>query len=161
MTTEQELAASIVNETLKNEMQSIVDQIKQNIISTGKQATGKTAASLKLKTEKNGGIFSVSFEADKHFPTLEKGRRPTPDKKPSREMIENISDWVDARGLDDGAVWPIAMTINNEGTKLWREGGRTDIYSPYFQPAYLKGVKERISNAAGRGFAGTLKRSFK
>ncbi len=39
------------------------------------------------------------------FMTVETGRKPTPDKKPSREMVDNIRKWCDARGVDEGAAW--------------------------------------------------------
>lgn len=150
-----------VNEAIEQEMQIIVDNIKGNIVSAGKQVSGSMGNSLKLSVKQSGQIFNINIEAAKYFQTLETGRRPTPDKKPSREMIENIGDWVSARGLPDEATWGIATKINKEGTQLWKDGGRKDIYSEYFQPAYLQGVYERVSAKAARGFAANLKTKLK
>lgn len=150
-----------VNEAVTEEMQTIVDNIKQNIVSAGKQVTGTMADSLKLSVNQTGQIFNIDLNAAKYFPVLETGRKPTPDKKPSREMIENIGDWAEAKGMDDGAAWGIATKINQEGTQLWKDGGRKDIYSEYFQPAYLRGVCDRVAAVAARGFAANLRSNLK
>lgn len=148
-------------EAVTEEMQIVIDNIKENIVDAGKQVSGQTAESLKLSVKQTGQIVNINIDAEKYFPVIEKGRRPTPDKKPSREMIENIGDWAEARGMEDGAAWGIAMKINNEGTKLFREGGRKDIYSPYFQPDYLRGVVERVTKVAAKGFAANLRTALK
>lgn len=150
-----------VQQVVEEEMQMIVDQIQNNIITTGKQATGKFGQSIELIVQHNGDNFNVRFFAAEFFKTLETGRRPTPDKKPSREMIENLGEWADARGLDEGAVWAIATKINNEGTQLWKDGGRKDIYSKYFQPTYMKQVTARIAKVAGKEYANNLLRFVK
>lgn len=150
-----------VNKAVEEEMQIIVDSIKSNIIAAGKQVTGTMADSLKLSVRQSGQIFNVDLNAAKYFPVLETGRRPTPDKKPSREMIENIGDWAEAKGMERGAAWGIATKINKEGTELFKQGGRKDIYSEYFQPSYLQGVVERVSKVAARGFAANLRSNLK
>jgi hypothetical protein len=62
--------------------------------------------------------------------TVETGRKATPNKKPSREFIENLKPWAEARGIPEGAVWAIATKINKLGTNLFRAGGREDIVEP-------------------------------
>lgn len=150
-----------VNEAVEDEMQIIVDNIKQNIISAGKEVTGTMSSSLSLKVKQSGQIFNIDLHAAKYFPVLETGRKPTPDKKPSREMIENIGDWAEAKGMEEGAAWGIATKINQEGTQLWKDGGRKDIYSEYFQPQYLRGVCDRVAAKAARGFAANLRSNLK
>lgn len=62
--------------------------------------------------------------------TVQTGRRPTPEKKPSREMISNLTEWMEARNMDVTKVWAVATNIQKKGTQLWREGGRNDIVDP-------------------------------
>jgi hypothetical protein len=44
-----------------------------------------------------------------------------------------IGEWIDKKGLDLNK-WAVAHTIIHQGSKLYREGGRADIYSPELQP---------------------------
>ncbi len=77
---------------------------------------------------------------------VQTGRRPTPDKKPSRAMIANITRWVEARGIDLDAVWAIATKIQQRGTWLWLEGGRTDIVDPAVDD-FINNVAQRLADA--------------
>ena len=87
-------------------------------------ATGKTQQSLRIEVKQEGTKTRMQLFAPQFFNVINTGRRPTPDKKPSREMIANLSVWAEARGLDLSAVWAIAVNIQKRGTKLWQEGGR-------------------------------------
>lgn len=51
-----------------------------------------------------------------------------------------------ARGIDLDAVWPIAMTIQRRGTRLWLEGGRTDIVDPAVDD-FINNVSLRLADA--------------
>lgn len=78
--------------------------------------------------------------------SVQTGRRPTPDKKPSRDMIDNITRWVNARGLDIEAVWAIATNIQKKGTKLWQSGGREDIVDPAIDD-FINNVSQAVLKA--------------
>ena len=106
-----------------------IEQLKTNLDKAGSKATGKTANSVRFEIKENGNNLVVEIFGRKYFATVETGRKPTPDKKPSREMIENIKEWTSAKGLPESAVWGIATNINKFGTKLWQQGGRKDIYT--------------------------------
>jgi hypothetical protein len=68
------------------------------------------------------------------FATLETGSAPW-SRKPKRVpkfFADLIGEWIDAKGLDLNK-WAVAHTIIHKGSKLYREGGRADIYSPELQ----------------------------
>jgi hypothetical protein len=62
------------------------------------------------------------------FAVVETGRKPTPSYKPSKAFVASIKEWMDAKGKT-GSAYAIAQSIHKKGTKLFREGGRSDIYS--------------------------------
>lgn len=114
---------------LQNEAESLISKIKANMVSTGTNATGKTSESLEYEIIEDGTKTTININANQFAAVIETGRKPTPDKKPGFSMIQNIKEWVEARGLEQSMVWAIAQQINNEGTKLWQKGGRDDIYT--------------------------------
>ena len=117
-------------EVIQDKGIDLINNIRVNLGSTGTNATVKTSQSLRIEMKQEGTKYHLTLFGRPFFMTVQTGRRPTPDKKPSREMISNLMEWVDARGLDESAVWAIATNINKRGTKLWRDGGRTDIVDP-------------------------------
>lgn len=121
----------------------LIAAIKNNLSTSGQNATNETANSLSQEITQEGTKFRYELSGRPFFMTVQTGRRPTPDKKPSRQMISNISQWVNARGMDASAVWGIAINIQKEGTKLWQAGGRTDIVDPAADD-FINNVTEAI-----------------
>jgi hypothetical protein len=108
----------------------MVNDIRANLGATGTNATGRTSQSLRFEITQNGGKMNMRLYGRPFFMTVQTGRRPTPEKKPSREMIDNLRVWMEARGMDASKVWGLATKINQRGTRLWLEGGREDIVDP-------------------------------
>lgn len=108
----------------------LINNIRANLGSTGTNATLKTSQSLRIEVRTEGTRTKMLLFGRPFFNTVSTGRKPTPNKKPSREFIENLKPWADARGLPQSAIWGIATKINKLGTELWRQGGRTDIVEP-------------------------------
>lgn len=106
------------------------NDVRANMGAAGMNVTFKTANSLRIEVIQETGKVKMTAYGRPFFNTVRTGRRPTPDKKPSRDMISNISEWVAARGISEDAVWAIATSIQKKGTQLWRDGGRTDIIEP-------------------------------
>lgn len=119
-----------INKLLNDEGIELTNNIRANIGSAGMWATGETGRSLRIQVKQEGAKFSLELIGRPYFMTVQTGRKPTPNKKPSREMISNITRWVEARGIDLEAVWAIATVIQRRGTDLWLKGGRTDIVDP-------------------------------
>jgi len=114
---------------LNQESNSFIQKIRDNLESTGTTATGKTANSMYFKLTEEGTKIMVEVFGKPFMAVVETGRKPTPDKKPSRAMIDNITEWVSARGKPDSMIWAVATKIQKEGTELFKKGGRKDIYS--------------------------------
>lgn len=106
------------------------NDVRANMGAAGMNVTLKTANSLRIEVIQETGKVKMTAFGRPFFNTVRTGRRPTPEKKPSRDMIANIAEWVDGRGLPESAVWAIATNIQKKGTKLWQQGGRTDIIEP-------------------------------
>lgn len=126
----------------------LINDIRANMGAAGMNATNETSHSLKIEIKQEGSKTKLTLLGRPFFMTVQTGRRPTPNKKPSRQMINRITAWVEARDIDLDAVWGIATKINNEGTKLWREGGRTDIVDPAVDD-FVKSASEHILKDKG------------
>ena len=113
-----------------------VEQIRGAISKV--DATQKTKQSVRFESDESKlTIFARAFTE-----LLNIGRNPTK-KGPSPEMIANITEYAEARGMEnpESAAWAIAKTINKLGDKTHRKGGR-DVY----ETAVKKSI-ENISNA--------------
>lgn len=140
------MIATEIVKILNDEGIQLANDIRANIGSAGMWATGESGNSLKIKVTQEGTKFRAQLMGRPYFMTVQTGRKPTPGKKPSRDMIANITRWVEARGMDLEAVWPIAMTIQRRGTRLWLEGGRTDIVDPAVDD-FINNVSMRLADA--------------
>lgn len=108
---------------------STVAKIRENLSNTGTTATGKTASSLRYEVTQEGTKATLKVIGKPFFAVVETGRKPTPEKKPSPDFVANIREWLQARGKETRPAYGIAVSINKKGTKLFRDGGRQDIYS--------------------------------
>lgn len=136
---------------LQNEGTQLINDIRANMGAAGQNATNETSRSLRIEIKQEGTKFKLQLLGRAFFMTVQTGRRPTPDKKPSREMIDRITDWVEARGIDSAAVWGIATNIQKKGTRLWQTGGRTDIVDPAIDD-FVNNVSEHLLDSAADEF---------
>jgi hypothetical protein len=137
----------------------LVNNIRANLGASGQNATLRTSQSLRFELKQEGTGYKMQLFGRPFFMTVETGRRPTPDKKPSREMIENIGIWAAARGMDERAVWAIATKIQRKGTQLWRDGGRTDIVEPAVD-TFINDVSTAILDKEADNFILKVKDGF-
>lgn len=114
---------------LQNGAESLIAKIRANMVATNTNATNKTSESLEYQITEEGDKITLDINANQFAAVIETGRKPTPNLKPGASMIQNITEWVNARGLESSLVWAIATQINKEGTQLWQKGGREDIYT--------------------------------
>lgn len=129
----------------------LMNNIRLNMGRAGMNATNKTSHSLRIELKQEGTKFKMQLLGRPFFMTVQTGRRPTPDKKPSREMISNIAEWMEARGMDEREVWAVATNIQKKGTQLWRDGGRTDIVDPAIDE-FVNGVSQALLEAEADNF---------
>lgn len=132
----------IVN-ILDQEGIQLKNDIRANMGAAGQNATNETAQSLRIEITQEGTKYKFKLFGRPFFMTVQTGRKPTPGKKPSREMINRITAWTEARNMEPEAVWAIATNIQNKGTKLWREGGRKDIVDPAVND-FIESIKNKL-----------------
>lgn len=134
-------------EIVAAEFQSMIDRISANLDSTGTTASGKTKKTLRVEiTDFGVVVFSRQF-----FKGVEIGREPGGVPKGFNDIIKK---WIVDKNINIRQVpykrktskkWQpkytteerslnmlagaISNKIKNSGTKLFREGGRNDIYS--------------------------------
>lgn len=110
--------------------QSTVQRIRQNLASTGTNASGRTSQSLRFEVSSDGSIARLRVLGRPYFMAVETGIKPYPQyTKPSRDFVSEIREWLRTKGGNQGAAYAIARSIHQKGTKLWKSGGRKDIVS--------------------------------
>jgi hypothetical protein len=119
-------------------------------------ATHKTIQSIRSEVVSTETKDILRFIGREYIQLLEIGRKPTT-KGPSPEMIEMLTDYARARGFDkpESAAWAIAKTINKEGDRTFRMGGR-DVYS-----SELNKFVEELKKECSKSFAGFYLSSVK
>ena len=143
---------------LMEELQSLKAAITANIRTTGQWASGATAESM-MVTVSGTTAELVGRQA---FGTLETGRKAG---KVPRNMRDIIYRWMQAKGIH-GAPMPyktnrphkypdaqtrgdmymasaISHTIATMGTRLYRQGGRADVYSNEI-PKTIERIQSRV-----------------
>lgn len=128
---------------IRSELEFLQARIIANILRNGQNATGKTIASLHVETSPSSGtLYGRSY-----FGTLETGRRPG--RVPS-DFAAIILRWMQAKnihaddGNDKGMANAIVWAIKRKGSKLFREGGRKDVFSNEI-PAARARIMERFT----------------
>lgn len=113
-------------------LERIRERITENIRTSGEWASGKTAESMRIEETEKGGRLLGRPE----FWSLEEGSEPSPLHKYPANFQQIIYDWMEDKGIAPGdeyehvtAAAAIAWFIRKHGTRLYREGGRQDIYS--------------------------------
>lgn len=124
---------------------TVVDQIKQNLASTGTNATGRTAASLRFEVVDQTDKQILRVIGKPYFKVVETGRKATPQyTKPSQQFVDAIAEWLKARGKSEASAYGIAKSIHQKGTKLFRDGGRQDIFSNVVTPTFVDELSKSI-----------------
>ena len=148
-----------VSQILTEELGTLKATIINNIRTTGQWASGKTAASMAVMV--SGSIGELVGR--RAFGTLETGRKGG---RVPRNFHDIIYDWMMAKGIhadpmpyktsrphkyssaqergDRTMAYLISRTIRREGTRLYRNGGRDDVYSRAI-PTTIERINSRLS----------------
>lgn len=123
-------------------------------------ATNKTVESIRSEVTETETKTRLQLLAREWFSLIEKGRRPT-SKGPSPEMIEFLTEYAQARGMSnpESAAWAIAKTINKEGDRTHRAGGRS-VYTPELDK-FVKEVIGAITKEFTGFYVNEIKQAFK
>ncbi len=126
-----------IEELLEDAGKQYVQEIRENLASTGTDATGETSRSVGYRIVQSGNKIRLEVYGGRpFFPTVETGSKPSK-KNPSPEMVRKIDKWKDVRGILRNA-YGIAKGILKYGSKLWQKGGRKDIYSNVRERAFME-----------------------
>lgn len=125
------------------ELEDLRIRISDNIQSSGRQASGRTAKSMHTEKSDTG----VTLLGRRAFTSLETGRKPG--KAPSG-FYRIIQQWVIDKGISFDSVskrnsfaYLVSRKIAREGTKLYRDGGASDVYSKEI-PTAIRRIKEKL-----------------
>lgn len=104
-----------------------VELIRGNIQSAGQNASGETSQSLQWQTPTDTRLI---VDGARYIYVLETGRRPG--KMPP---VSKILSWIESKGISfegkaESLAWAISKKIAQQGTTLFKEGGRKDIITP-------------------------------
>ncbi len=160
-----------VQQILAEELASLKQAITDNIRITGQWASGATADSMQVMTTSNTGELT----GRRAFGTLETGRGPG---RVPRNIRDIIYQWMQVKGVHGRPIpyvrggahkyasaqergdWTmagaVAHTIATQGTRLFRQGGRADVYSQEIPKAL-----ERIQARVTRIFEATIVQQIK
>lgn len=149
-----------VKEIVLEELTYLQSRIADNIQSTKRNASGRTIKSMHIESRAQGGtLFGRSY-----FGALETGREPG---KIPLNFTEVIKQWILDKGISyqaieykrkESAKWKpkytaqerglnsfasaVAFSIMNNGTKLYRDGGDSDVYSKEI-PKTIQAIQKR------------------
>ena len=130
-----------IRDIIREELEALRVCIIDNMTAAGQHATGKTRDSLQVEIGELSGVL----KGRRAFATLERGSRrwSRPPARVPRFFADLIGEWIDAKGLDLNK-WAVAHTLIHKGSKLYRTGGRSDIYSPEIEKAG-KAIADRVA----------------
>ena len=142
-------------------LQEELEALRRNIISNhtraGQKASGRTAASLHVEVSEDGGVLY----GRKPFGTLETGRKAG---RVPQNFQQIIIKWMADKGIKPAPIpyltnrphkytpeqrgvlrmsYFVAKKIRETGTKLFRDGGRADIYSPEIEKT-VRAIESRM-----------------
>lgn len=149
-------------------MADMVQGIKHNARMAGKVASGKTLASLHYEVAPlTDGAVEATLWGRKFFATLETGRGPARKKGTDAERARwqaAMKEWCRMRGfpaagLSDAqyerAAAFLRWYINKHGDRLYRQGGRRDIFTPEIE-TFRSRLQEQMFNLA----SATIRNTF-
>lgn len=137
-----------IEQYVRYELIELKERIARNIISTNRNASGDTIRSMNIQiTSQGGGSFVTAYLYGRpYFSALETGSRPWRNqyKRVPQFFADIIQEWIDAKGLDLNA-YAVATKIMRQGSKLYRDGGRNDVYTQEI-PLTLERLASRLGD---------------
>ena len=142
---------------LQEELEALRLNIISNHMRAGQKASGRTAASLRVEVSEDGGVLY----GRKPFGTLETGRKAG---RVPQNFQQIIIKWMADKGIKPAPIpyltnrphkytpeqrgvlrmsYFVAKKIRETGTKLFRDGGRADIYSPEIEKT-VRAIESRM-----------------
>ena len=143
-----------IQDIIVSSLDELIDEIKTNSTRAGQVATGKTLKSLESVVPSEGGLtYAAQLLARPFFGTLETGSGPARRKGTDKEreaFRRSLEEWCRVRGfpksgLSDEQLKRAAERLRwyllRYGSRLYRRGGRKDIFTPA-----VESFEDRLSN---------------
>ena len=134
-------------EVVTRELQSLAKRIAENIRRNGQTASGRSERSLVV--EETGD--TVTLYGRRYFQSLERGTPPLGDRIQILPFAHILHRWAMDKGIsfsDDRERWSFAFAlakkIKREGSALYRDGGRSDVYSNEI-PKTLESINQSLA----------------
>ena len=155
-----------LREALDDVGNDIVKTLRNNLSKAGKNATGKTSKSLRHEVTDEDGVIALTVYGRPFFNAVETGRGPRKSTTQGK-FKEAMLEWMQARGigsaLDQKGKEALARfftwRINKLGDKLFRSGGRKDIFTPVTTDQAVDKIKKVITDQFKIAFQDGFKRS--
>lgn len=141
------------DEMLLQWAEGVIERIKGRLDSTGTTASGRTKESLEAVLTDSG----VQILGRPYFQGVEIGR---PAGRIPYNMTQIIRQWMEDKGISSqfgsteaqkrSAAYLIGQFIKNNGTRLYREGGRDDIYTDVIEeelPKLFQNIDGRVAES--------------
>jgi hypothetical protein len=131
-------------------MREVFEQMRRDIIArheqAGQVASGRTRDSLRSEIVPGMSSVTATLYGRKYFAALETGTKPWAKQyqHPPKPFVETIAEWMKDKGITSVSAYLVARKIMQEGSSLYRSGGRNDIFTPAMQDAERK-IDELIS----------------
>ncbi len=121
-----------------------VQIIRDNLATTGTNASGQTSASVQSVTTPN----RVTVSGKAFIYVVETGRKPG--KMPP---VSRIIEWLETgkvsfSGSIQSTAWGISKTIAKVGSSLFRSGGRDDIITPALDDKRIDQLTKDIADVS-------------
>ena len=141
---------------LTERLQWLADQVRQNHIDAGQVASGKLRDNIRKGVDDMGDHIVGYVDALSYIEAMEQGNapwEPIPTKQAKdghtydyvpKWFADAIGKWMDDKGIQETKElnrYAVAWKIIHDGTLLYRQGGRSDIYSEV-----TKAVAEEIAD---------------
>lgn len=133
-----------VHRIVQEELAKAKANITENIEREGKRATGKTAEGMAVTVADEGSAVVGTLSGRPFFGALETGSKPWAKqyKRVPKFFADIIAEWADAKGVDI-PPYAIATKIMREGSKQYRDGAITTVYSEEID-ATVERINERV-----------------
>lgn len=147
------MLTAVTQQILENFAKEVIRGIRDNIQNKqvtrfgAMNASGRMADSLGYRIDGDGLTI---FSSEKFFTVLETGRKPG--RRPPRDVVEQ---WIDDKGITPegtskkSLAFLIARKIGEEGSLLYRQGGKSGVISDFINQQY---IKENLITVMGEGF---------
>lgn len=141
----------------------LFEEFQKGVVSNLPKVTGKTAASVRTET---GVRYGRLFGA-KYIDVLETGRPPTRNGKAGQPTLrEIILQWIKDKGIKPEGIsqkslaFLIARKIHREGTKLYRSGGQSGVFSTVITEQRLRTFEKELAGINAQAYASKLLRQY-